>query len=305
MQNIINQNFRRHLLMPTVQIHYSVGKVTMLKLDVILIGFILAIVNAAKRDPVLQKELDDWVKRLFGNDVVKTSTLARVVEIPDHLKELVFETERHGELSKRGIPHGTNTMRSVQGTIKPAHAGQVLVDFSNPKSLDGLFMGLVDLEHEIVVAAELKVFWKPTLALKRSKGSFKFSALDVVNKKKDILIPLDVTKVYHRDEELDQGWYTFEVTPALTRWLNLKAGKPKELLLQRSSMKVKLPSKDKVVELLPKGEITSVHLMIYSQDLRFLDAQKTSRVEREAKRSVTSHSNVSGGGNCFFRRSGS
>jgi hypothetical protein len=184
------------------------------------------------------------------------------VEIPDYLKELVFETERHGELSKRGIPHGTNTMRSVQGTLKYAQAGHFLVDFSTPKSLDGLFMGLVDVEHEIMVAAELKMFWRPTLALKRSKGSFKFSALDVVNKKKDILIPLDVKKVHHRDEELDQGWYTFDVTPALTRWFNLKAGKPKELLLQRSSMKVILPSKDKVVELLPKGEITSAYLLI-------------------------------------------
>jgi hypothetical protein len=36
---------------------------TMLKLNVMLIGFLLSIVNAAKRDPVLQKELDDWVQR--------------------------------------------------------------------------------------------------------------------------------------------------------------------------------------------------------------------------------------------------
>jgi hypothetical protein len=30
---------------------------------------------------------------------------------------------------------------------------------------------------------------------------------------------MDIKKIYHRDAERDEGWYEFDVTPAVQRWI--------------------------------------------------------------------------------------
>jgi hypothetical protein len=30
---------------------------------------------------------------------------------------------------------------------------------------------------------------------------------------------MDIKKVYHRDADRDEGWYEFDVTPAVQRWI--------------------------------------------------------------------------------------
>ena len=59
-----------------------------------------------------------------------------------------------------------------------------------PKQKNSKFMGELDLNHEIIEAAEIKVFWKSFLTIKRSKGQFKMTVFDVINKLKNHKFPL-------------------------------------------------------------------------------------------------------------------
>merc|ERR1739846_312440 len=71
-------------------------------------------------------------------------------------------------------------------------------------------------------SAKLKIHWKPKLSRKRSAGSFRASVSDVLKVKANSVISmvLDSKKIYHRDPEIDEGWYTFDVTSAVNRWLD-------------------------------------------------------------------------------------
>ena len=37
--------------------------------------------------------------------------------------------------------------------------------------------------------------------------------------KLQIKMLMDIKKIYHRDAERDEGWYEFDVTPAVQRWI--------------------------------------------------------------------------------------
>ena len=84
-------------------------------------------------------------------------------------------------------------------------------------------------------AAFLKVYWKPKLSIKRKTGSFKTKAYDLVkySSDKDLQISsvLDTKKVYHRDSELDEGWYEFDVTGAVSRYVSEVVYEPDPLTL--------------------------------------------------------------------------
>ena len=82
---------------------------------------------------------------------------------------------------------------------------------------------------------------------------------------------------------LDRNWYTFDVSSAVFRWEKMVEKKPikHELMLQKSSIKMKLPSNhkskascelvsqdqtSKICEVIPKGNVTEVKLLVYFKD---------------------------------------
>ena len=77
-----------------------------------------------------------------------------------------------------------------------------MISFPNKTSK---FMDVIDLNHHMIKAAELKVFWDPNLMKKRSKGQFKMTVFDIVNKYKHIKFPTDVKTIPYKNQELDKG----------------------------------------------------------------------------------------------------
>ena len=51
----------------------------------------------------------------------------------------------------------------------------------------------------------------------------------------EIKNPLDVKKIYHRDADLDEGWYEFDVTGAVSRWIRKGTRKTQVRLMTRGS----------------------------------------------------------------------
>ena len=97
-----------------------------------------------------------------------------------------------------------------------------------------------------------QVYWKPKLTIKRSTGSFRVRVSDLVKYNRDsdlqvmpdskiLLIKRDVylyleyfiqistlldsKRIHHRDAELDEDWYEFDVTGAVSRWIRTKPKK--------------------------------------------------------------------------------
>ena len=62
--------------------------------------------------------------------------------------------------------------------------------------------------QETLKSAQLYVYWKPRLSKKRSSGTFRAKAHDVLKLKNPHLsMVMDTKKIYHRDEEMDAGQY--------------------------------------------------------------------------------------------------
>jgi len=143
-------------------------------------------------------------------------------------------------------------------------------------------------EQESVESAKLKIHWKPQLSRKRSAGSFRASVSDVLKVKANSVISmvLDSKKIYHRDPEIDEGWYTFDVTSAVNRWLDSSkstsaSGRtPQILALEKGDLKVTI-KKGKVLPLMPEGAFDDAYLVVYSEDHLHRDR----RLKRSAKRS--------------------
>jgi hypothetical protein len=105
-------------------------------------------------------------------------------------------------------------------------------------------------EAETMESAQLKVYWKPNLSVKRNAGSFRTDVYDVLKlKQPHIKVVVDTKKMHHRDAEKDEGWYLFDVTPAVQRWIS-EAKKPAQQLvvIERGKMRVKTKA-SRVVEL--------------------------------------------------------
>jgi len=138
---------------------------------------------------------------------------------------------------------------------------------------------------ESVESAKLKIHWKPKLSRKRSSGSFRASVSDVLKVKANSVISmvLDSKKIYHRDPEIDEGWYTFDVTSAVNRWLDTTSSSgqsPQILALEKGDLKVTIKN-GKVLSLMPEGAIDDAYLVVYSEDHLHRDR----RIKRSAKRS--------------------
>ena len=72
--------------------------------------------------------------------------------------------------------------------------------------------------QETLKSAQLYVYWKPKLSKKRSSGSFRAKAHDVLKLKNPHLsMVMDTKKIYHRDEEMDAGYLIFLCSTYFTR----------------------------------------------------------------------------------------
>ena len=98
-----------------------------------------------------------------------------------------------------------------------------------------------------------------------------------------ISMVLDSKKIYHRDPEIDEGWYTFDVTSAVNRWLDttsFSGQSPQILALEKGDLKVTIKN-GKVLPFMPEGAFDDAYLVVYSEDHLHRDR----RIKRSAKRS--------------------
>ena len=150
----------------------------------------------------------------------------REIAIPEFLREQYFQ-QTGMEVSttsfrEPGMHTATaNTVRSFPGRqAETFELGHTIFSFEFEPEAYTLISN--DGDRETVQSAQLKVLWEPRLSIKRSHGSFKARVHDVIKKAKDfpdmqITMLLDTKRIYHRDADIDKGWYTFDVTPAVHR----------------------------------------------------------------------------------------
>jgi hypothetical protein len=118
-----------------------------------------------------------------------------------------------------------------------------------------------------------QVYWKPHLAIERSIGNFRARASDLIRYKKSeglqIAILLDLKKINNTNAAKDEGWYEFDVTGAVARWIR-KRPKTTRLLLEKVPMKLSSKAKAELgsranVTIVPLGLFEKPNLIIYSK----------------------------------------
>ena len=156
-----------------------------------------------------------------------------------HRKEIVIpEFLREQYFLQTGMEVATTSFRepgihsATANTVRSFPGVKLLADSAGDKSTTSFefdfepeaysLVDSVEETKEIIQSAQLKVYWEPRLSIKRSHGSFKAKVHDVIKKAKDfpdmeITMLLDTKRIYHRDADVDKGWYTFDVTPAVHR----------------------------------------------------------------------------------------
>lgn len=202
---------------------------------------------------------------------------AEGIQVPPWLRELYFQqTQLEAPQSVFRLPGdhigASNTARTFLSRKISGCGG------SDRACLLSFKMDKGALDKERLQSAQLKVFWRPRLSLKRSSGSFRFSVSDVVKVKKPsvISIILDSKKIHHRDAEMDEGWYTFDVTPAVERWKK-QGSKANILTMEKGPLKV-TGKNGKKYQLTPEGEITEAYLVVYSED----EIHRANRMKRSS-----------------------
>ena len=201
------------------------------------------------------------------------------IQIPDSLLELYAQQTGHRlETTHFKIPGihvaASNTARTFAGKhigVGPGGCGGASPNCAFSFDLDSQQYE----PGEVVESAILKVYWRPKLSSKRSSGSFNMKIMDLVKVKPHISIQVDTKRVNHRDAELDEGWYDFDVTSAVDRWIR-KSVKNKILIVERGKMKVNLRGSH--VSLLPEGVLGDAFLIVYSEDGR----HRQNRLKRAA-----------------------
>lgn len=187
------------------------------------------------------------------------------IEVPEWLREL-YKQQTNLEAPETvfrlpgehiGASNTARTFKSRQITGCGGSDKACLLSFKIEKA---------PLSKEKIESAQLKVYWKPKLSLKRKSGSFRISVSDVLKIKKPSVISMviDSKKVHHRDTDLDEGWYTFDVTSAVQRWIK-EESKLKVLTLEKGSLTVKAKN-GKKYNLVPEGEFSEAFLVVFSED---------------------------------------
>jgi bone morphogenetic protein 2/4 len=210
------------------------------------------------------------------------------VQVPQWLRELYQQqTNLEAPETVFRLPGehvgASNTARTFVGRQMAGCGG------ANRACLLSFQVDKATFQQETVESAQLKIHWKPKLSKKRSTGSFRASVSDVLKVQASSVISmvLDTKKIYHRDADIDEGWYTFDVTSAVNRWLesgnsiNGAAVKtPQILAVDKGDLKV-TTKQGKVLPLMPEGAFSDGYLVVYSED----HLHRSNRLKRSAKRS--------------------
>ena len=225
------------------------------------------------------EKLDPQVERQLLNHFEierKPKPQTAEVEVPKHFLE---DYNVQNQFNKPGEFLGpANTISVPKGRIIKHAQGlkvtQTIVEFNNfhiPKMGDQF------------QAAHLKIYWKPKLSIKRKKGAFKVKVFDLIRFKKDPDLMItslhDIKKFHSKDAELDEGWYEFDVSGAVARWIAKKPNNHR-FLLEKSTMKVKGKPGLKIV---PVGEFTEAYLNVYIES----ENHRLSRTKRSPERRQT------------------
>lgn len=214
------------------------------------------------------------------------------IQIPEHIKELYEQkTGLEVDTTNFRLPGknvgSANTARTFPGKQLGNSCGA-----TNPLCILG-FDFQTDMfqkqAQETLKSAQLYVYWKPRLSKKRSSGIFRAKAHDVLKLKNPHLsMVMDTKRIYHRDEEMDAGYYIFDVTSAVERWI-AQSAKPKQQLIaiEKEKIPVKIKRGDREYQLgvLPEGIFEQVHIVVYSEDERHrAQRMKRSSHHHKAKR---------------------
>ena len=181
--------------------------------------------------------------------------------IPESVRELYRQQSLQDQTTLFKLPGrhvgASNTLRTFDG--KPlggcgsGHSVCVLAfDLKNSRVYD---------QSEKVESAQLRVYWKPGYQQYQKLESFRASVHDVHKLKNPHLsMMLDTKKIFHQDPERDQGWYEFDVTPAVQRWLaasNDEEGSKAMLTVEKSQ---------NLAKIIPEGVFSDAYLVVYSED---------------------------------------
>jgi len=224
-----------------------------------------------------------FLRTLGLNAVPSLGERSGEVQVPQWLRELYQQQtslEAPETVFKLPGEHvgASNTARTFAGRQIAGCGG------GNRACLLSFKVDKATFDQENVESAQLKIHWKPQLSKKRSKGSFRASVSDVLKVKTTSVISmvLDTKKIYHRDADIDEGWYTFDVTSAVNRWMEGSGDTktPQILAVDKGDLKV-TTKQGKVLPLLPEGAFSDAYLVVYSED----NKHRANRLKRSAKRS--------------------
>jgi len=233
-------------------------------------------------------EQESLFLRTLGLDSIPSLTTgSNSVQVPQWLRDLYQQqTNLEAPETVFRLPGehvgASNTARTFAGREMSGCGG------ANRACLLGFQMDMGTYQRESVESAQLKIHWKPRLSRKRSTGSFRASVSDVLKVKASSVISmvLDTKKIYHRDADIDEGWYSFDVTSAVNRWLqssnsnSITAKTPQILALEKGSLKV-TTKQGKVLPLVPEGVFSDAYLVVYSED----QVHRSTRLKRSARKS--------------------
>ncbi len=201
---------------------------------------------------------------------------ASTVEIPETLLELYAQQTGHKlETTHFNLPGSHVSTSNTARTFVSQQIGSQGCGGASRNCVFSFDLDARQYEDEVVESAQLKVYWKPKLSVKRKAGSFKVNVVDLIKVKPHVAMVVDTKKVHHRDAEIDEGWYTFDVTPAVERWLR-RGVKNKILILERGKLKVSY--KNTHASILPEGVFSDVYLVVYSEDAR----HRQTRIKRSS-----------------------
>ncbi len=253
------------------------------------------------KDPVLLRSLS---KFLFGDDFSghqpsipdrDSSTTTSPNTVPSFVKEMAVQSPH---FSLRGTRESANTMRSFKGRRVGEYKVRRIVFSFDSFEKDAVLLGHLESKRELIVAAELKVYWNSSLEISRSRGSFKMKVLSPRRPQQDTATVqgqsfrndsvLDIKNIHHRDKTVDSGWYTFEVTNSMADWTdNHQVTKDSKdlfaLAIELGGLKVRLSNKT-VVALPPSGTIEDVFLALYTLDVKHKISADADRERRSPKR---------------------
>ena len=159
-------------------------------------------------------------------------------------------------------PFGANKLGRHLGKLKRTPNGQFIASFQG--------VDLQYLKNEKLLAAMLKIFWKPEPKVARNSGKFQMNLFEFKQSKAKKRM-IDFTTLNYKNSTEDEGWYNFDVT----LFLEEQKDDFVKFYIQKAPVKVKKDGKS--YNLLPLGDISDVQLVIYTHGNHFRDTRNAKR----------------------------